>query len=203
MSAAALANAFPEGPNLENFRDRPPGLTFSSEIETNDIFKRDCKFQASRPPTPYFCGLFSRSRLDISSKIEVLQARLEISSGNLKFLSVQARLIFFRIRALWVSAELEKTGNNYSRWGAASKNKPTLGKPQTGSFVTGSFRQALATRSSSARQTLVSIVFVFAIARQTLAKRLSKTTRLESYMALTPPGGHAWVKNLKKSPVSQ
>ena len=35
-------------------------------------------------------------------------------------------------------------------------------------------------RSSSARQTFVSIVFVFAIARQTLAKRLSKTTRLES-----------------------
>ena len=55
-----------------------------------------------------------------------------------------------------------------------------IGKPQTGSFVTGSFRQALATRSSSARQTFVSIVFVFAIARQTLAKRLSKTTRLES-----------------------
>ena len=54
-----------------------------------------------------------------------------------------------------------------------------FGKPQTGSFVTGSFRQALATRSSSARQTFVSTVFVFAIARQTLAKRLSKTTRLE------------------------
>ena len=55
-----------------------------------------------------------------------------------------------------------------------------FGKPQTGSFVTGSFPQALATRSSSARQTSVSIVFVFAIARQTLAKSLSKTTRLES-----------------------
>ena len=54
-----------------------------------------------------------------------------------------------------------------------------FGKPQTGSFVTGSFRQALATRSSSSRQTFVSTVFVFAIARQTLAKRLSITTRLE------------------------
>ena len=31
----------PEGPNLEKFQDRPPGLKFSSEIETNDIFKRD------------------------------------------------------------------------------------------------------------------------------------------------------------------
>ena len=55
-----------------------------------------------------------------------------------------------------------------------------FGKPQTGSFVTGSFRQALATRSSSARQTFVSTVFVFGIDRQTLAKHLSKTTRLES-----------------------
>ena len=27
--------------NLEKFQDRPPGLKFSSEIETNDIFKRD------------------------------------------------------------------------------------------------------------------------------------------------------------------
>ena len=31
----------PEGPNLEKNQDRPPGLKFSSEIETNDIFKRD------------------------------------------------------------------------------------------------------------------------------------------------------------------
>ena len=31
----------PEGPNLEKFQDRPPGLKFSSEIEANDIFKRD------------------------------------------------------------------------------------------------------------------------------------------------------------------
>ena len=61
-----------------------------------------------------------------------------------------------------------------------SMNLTDFGKPQTGSFVTGSFRQALATRSSSARQTFVSTVFVFAIARQTPAKRLSKTTRLES-----------------------
>ena len=29
------------GPNLEKIQDRPPGLKFSSEIETNDIFKRD------------------------------------------------------------------------------------------------------------------------------------------------------------------
>ena len=32
---------FPEGPNLEKFQDRPPGLKFSSKIETNDIFKRN------------------------------------------------------------------------------------------------------------------------------------------------------------------
>ena len=30
-----------EGPNLEKFQDRPPGLKFSSEIETDGIFKRD------------------------------------------------------------------------------------------------------------------------------------------------------------------
>ena len=58
--------------------------------------------------------------------------------------------------------------------------------PQRGSFVTCSFREALATRSPSARQSFVSIVFVFAILgdarqsfRQTLAKRLSKTTSLD------------------------
>ena len=43
--------------------------------------------------------------------------------------------------------------------------------PKTGSFVTGSFRQALATRSSSARQTFVSIVFVFAILGKVFVKR--------------------------------
>ena len=60
---------------------------------------------------------------------------------------------------------------------------------QTGSFVTGSFRQALATRSSSAPQTFVSIVFAFAIARRRSPKfssnarqefvLLTKATRLE------------------------
>ena len=31
----------PEGPSLEKIQDRTPGLKFSSEIETNDICKRD------------------------------------------------------------------------------------------------------------------------------------------------------------------
>ena len=39
--------------------------------------------------------------MKMSSEIEVFQARLKISSENLKFSSVQARLIFFKIRALW------------------------------------------------------------------------------------------------------
>ena len=34
-----LAN--PEGPNHEKIQDHPPGLKFSSEIETNHIFKRN------------------------------------------------------------------------------------------------------------------------------------------------------------------
>ena len=49
-----ISHSFPEGPNLEKIQDRPPGLKFSSEIETNDIFKRDWKFQASHPPNRYF-----------------------------------------------------------------------------------------------------------------------------------------------------
>ena len=34
-------HTFLEGPNLEKFQDHPPGLKFSSEIETDGIFKRD------------------------------------------------------------------------------------------------------------------------------------------------------------------
>ena len=89
---------------------------------------------------------------------------------------------------MWFSQKIppqqsEEGSKNYSWKNMRRILSPLLavvGKPQTGSFVTGSSRQALATRSSSARQTFVSIVFVFAIARQTLAKRLSKTIRLES-----------------------
>ena len=94
------------------------------------------------------------------------------TGGCLPGIGVGAKLFFFR-------------GRN-ARQGKNPFPHARIEKPQTGSFVTGSFRQALATRSSSARQTFVSIIFVFAIlgdARQsfcqTLAKRLSKTTRLE------------------------
>ena len=41
LSPHFRAPFYPEGPNLEKFQDRPPGLKFSSEIETSDIFKRD------------------------------------------------------------------------------------------------------------------------------------------------------------------
>ena len=58
---------------LKNFKIALRDWNFSSEIETNEIFKRDWKFQVSRPPNPYFCGDFSRSRLKISSEIEVFK----------------------------------------------------------------------------------------------------------------------------------
>ena len=70
------------------------------------------------------------------------------------------------------------------KFGMPSKRKETkllgrisLGKPQADSFVTGSFRQALATRSSSARQTFVSIVSVFAILGKVFAKRSPSVCR--------------------------
>ena len=84
-------------------------LKFSSEIGTNYIFKRDWHFQASHPPSPNFCGEISRSRLRIASEIEVFkrdwsfQARLKLPSVSLKNSSVQARMVFFKIRALWDS----------------------------------------------------------------------------------------------------
>ena len=37
--------------------DRPPGLKFSSEIETNDIFKRDSNFKRATHQTPIFVGI--------------------------------------------------------------------------------------------------------------------------------------------------
>ena len=43
----------PEGPNLEKIQDRPPGLKFSSEIETNDILKR-LKISSEPPTKPLF-----------------------------------------------------------------------------------------------------------------------------------------------------
>ena len=41
MRGSLQSDKSPEGPNLEKNQDRPPGLKFSSEIETNDIIKRD------------------------------------------------------------------------------------------------------------------------------------------------------------------
>ena len=85
----------PEGPNLETFQDLSTRLKFSSKIETNDIFKRDCKFQVSHPQNPNFCGEFSRSRLNISSEIEVFTRKIE------KFKHSSEIGFFFKIRALW------------------------------------------------------------------------------------------------------
>ena len=74
----------PEGPNLENFQDRPLGLKFSSEIETNDIFKWDWKFQASHHQTPIFVGNSQgqdwkfQARLKFSTEIENFKRKLEI-----------------------------------------------------------------------------------------------------------------------------
>ena len=53
---------YPEGPNLEIIQDLSTRLKLSSEIETNRIFKRAWKFQASHPPNPYLCGKFSQGR---------------------------------------------------------------------------------------------------------------------------------------------
>ena len=86
----------PEGPNLEKIQDRPPGLKFSSEIETNDIFKRDWKFQASHPPNPYFCGEFSRSRLKVSSEIEVFKRDWKFQAKTWNFQAFKRDWFFSR-----------------------------------------------------------------------------------------------------------
>ena len=41
--------AYPKGPKIEKFQDRPPGLKFSSEIEN---------FKRAAHQTPIFCGEF-------------------------------------------------------------------------------------------------------------------------------------------------
>ena len=43
------APIFPEGPNLETIQDHPPGLKFSSEIET--ILKFQARLKISSEPT--------------------------------------------------------------------------------------------------------------------------------------------------------
>ena len=77
-----------------------------------EIFKRDWNewhFQArlkisSEPPTkPLFLWAILKAGIEKIKRDWSFQARLKISSENLKFSSVQARLIFFKIRALWVA----------------------------------------------------------------------------------------------------
>ena len=51
---------------------------FQARLKRSWNFKRDWKFQASHPPNPYFCGELSRSRLKISSEIEVFKSSSEI-----------------------------------------------------------------------------------------------------------------------------
>ena len=57
---------------------------------------------SSEPPTkPLFLWGILKVKIEISSEIEVFKRELDISSENLKFSSVQARLVLFKIRALW------------------------------------------------------------------------------------------------------
>ena len=88
----------PEGPNLEKNQDLGTRLKFSSEIETNNIFKRDWKFQASHPPNPSFCGEFSRSRLKISSEIEVFKRDWKFQAKTWNFQAFKRDLFFSRFR---------------------------------------------------------------------------------------------------------
>ena len=59
--------------NLEKFQDRPLGLKFSSEIETNGISSEIENFKRATHQTPIFVGEFSRSRFKISSEPEVFK----------------------------------------------------------------------------------------------------------------------------------
>ena len=70
-----------------NFQARLKRMTFSSEIEN---------FKRGHPPNPYFCGGILKVKIEIFKRDWSFQARLKISSENLKFSSVQARLIFSR-----------------------------------------------------------------------------------------------------------
>ena len=92
----------PRGPKSWKISRSPSGI---------EIFKRDWNewhFQArlkisSEPPTkPLFLWAILKARIEKFKRDWSFQARLQISSENLKFSSVQARLIFFKIRALWV-----------------------------------------------------------------------------------------------------
>ena len=75
--AVAVRNSFPKGPKIEKIQDL-------------ENFKRDWRFQARRPPDPYFCGEFWRSGLKFSSEIEIFKR-------DWKF---QSRLNFFNLWAL-------------------------------------------------------------------------------------------------------
>ena len=66
------------------------------KIQDLEISKRDWKVQASHPPNPYFLWEILEVGIENFNRDWNLQARLKISSENLKFSSVQARLIFFQ-----------------------------------------------------------------------------------------------------------
>ena len=75
-----------------NFQARLKRMTFSSEIE---------HFKRATHQNPIFVGNSQGQDWKFQAKTWSFQARLKISNENLKFSSVQARLVFFKIRALW------------------------------------------------------------------------------------------------------
>ena len=75
-------------------------------------FKARLKISSEPPTKPLFCGDFSRSRLKISSEIEVFKRDWKFQASHLKFSSVQARLMFFKIRALWETPKQKNRTNS-------------------------------------------------------------------------------------------
>ena len=99
----------------------PKSWKISRSLSGIEIFKRDWNewhFQArlkisSEPPTkPLFLWGILKVKIENFKRDWSFQARLKISSANLKFSSVQARLIFFKIRALWVVTRIAATSKS-------------------------------------------------------------------------------------------
>ena len=94
----AGALRFSEGPNLEKIQYLSTRLNFSSEIETNDIFKWDWKVQASHPPNPYFCGGgggILKIKIEHFERDWSFQARLKIQAKAWNLMFKRSSEIFF------------------------------------------------------------------------------------------------------------
>ena len=141
--ATISAGMVPRGPKSWKISRSPSGIEIFKRDWNEWHFQARLKFSSGPPTKPLFLwgGGVLKVKIENFKRVWSVQASLKISSENLKFSSVQARLIFFKIRALWVAKHYDFCRDSFFLYERAlweGKLQSWSGVPQNGGLRDGS-----------------------------------------------------------------